>query len=671
MPDIKTLWSLESIGIKDDPQVSQDELLRQNFNDTVKLENGRYNVTWPWKEDCSLLPENYALARGRLNSLVKRLKHEPELLHKYNDVIQDQLKREIIEPVHQNQTDGPKHYIPHHPVVTPGHTTTKLRIVYDGSAKAKKEDKSLNECLHRGLILLEDLTGLLMRFQLNRIGILADIEKAFLQVGLQNCDRDATRFLWLKDPENCDTEGNVQVYRFTRIPFGVISSPFLLGATISHHLKQRNNDAATKLQADMYVDNVVTGTNDLDEATRFYIDAKENFQSASMNLREWTSNSQEFMNTIPQEDRSTQNIVKVLGLQWDTKSDTLRVNGSQALSSLVVTTKREVVQVIGRIFDPLGYFSPCTLAAKVFLQDLWDKNVEWDAKLTDEQLRKWKHIVKETEPISSIAFNRFKGIHEGTSDAQHYELIAFCDASKIAYATAIYLKVSTKSETTVNLIFAKSRLAPKRVLTIPRLELMAVVIALRCLNFVKRMLKIQLKKIMLFTDSQCVLKWIFTKKTLSVFVENRVREIRSHEDIEFRYVPTKDNPADIATRGKTAKELVTTTIWWKGPPWLPKIEDWPEWKINETDNAHDSFNDEIRCSKRLYETSMIIGEEDTTQCPRRLSSKPFELNEHNFSSLHRLLRVTAWCIRFVNATRKRDIVKGPLSAKELNFAKLK
>ena len=134
--------------------------------------------------------------------------------------------------------------------------------------------------------MLPDLFGLLIRFQLSPIGIVADVEKAFLNVGLQVPDRDATRFLWLKNPKNPNINGNLQSYRFCRIPFGIISSPFLLEATIMYHLKQAGTPIAECLQRDIYVDNLITGVGNLQEAKHVYAESKSLFSSASMNLRE-------------------------------------------------------------------------------------------------------------------------------------------------------------------------------------------------------------------------------------------------------------------------------------------------------------------------------------------------------------------------------------------------
>ena len=123
----------------------------------------------------------------------------------------------------------------------PSKSTTKLQIVYDASTKAKKGDRSLNECLHRGPVLLPDLCGIPLCFRIQSIVILADIEKAFLQIGIQESERDVTRFLWFRDLTKLDVvNGNFDVYRFCRVPFGIICSPFLLAGTIKYHLRQIN-----------------------------------------------------------------------------------------------------------------------------------------------------------------------------------------------------------------------------------------------------------------------------------------------------------------------------------------------------------------------------------------------------------------------------------------------
>ena len=302
-PDMDEFWKLETIGI-DPPEKTNDNSVMQHFKDTITKENNRYHIAWPWKDETVKLPENYELSIGRLKSLYGKLSKDPDLLRKYDDIIKDQLQKNIIEKVDVDTKEGErKHYIPHHAVLKPERNTTKVRIVYDASAKTKKSNLCLNDCLHKGPIILEDLCGLLMRFRTRRFGIIADIEKAFLQVAIQPEERDVTRFFWLKDINKPPTQDNIIIYRFARIPFGIISSPFLLGATIQHHLqKEKESDGADISEEDMYVENLVTGADSEDEALQIYEKGKMKFAKMSMNLREWKTNSRILNKNIPKDD---------------------------------------------------------------------------------------------------------------------------------------------------------------------------------------------------------------------------------------------------------------------------------------------------------------------------------------------------------------------------------
>ena len=134
-----------------------------------------------------------------------------------------------------------KHY-----VGTLQRNTTKVRIAYDVPAKSKKSKLNLNECLYRGPFILDGLYGLLMRFGTKRIASTADIEKAFLQVGLNEADRDVTRFLWVKDIKKPPVTTNLHVYRFTRVLFGIILSLSLIESTVKHHFESIGTPVTTR-----------------------------------------------------------------------------------------------------------------------------------------------------------------------------------------------------------------------------------------------------------------------------------------------------------------------------------------------------------------------------------------------------------------------------------------
>lgn len=329
-----------SIGIVDkNPSVDDDKAM-QIFKDTVEFKDNRYQVTWPWKETPPTIPENRQLATGRLRSLLSKLGNTRELMSQYNSVIEDQLKKGIIEKVNRTGNDGVRHYIPHHAVIKPDRATTKVRIVYDASARGSKEHKSLNECLYRGPVILKDLCGILMRFRLHQKRIVSDIGKAFLQVGLQPSQRDITRFLWIKDINNPSVDGaNIQEFRFCRVPFGVISSPFLLGATIEFHLESYNTDLANKLKNNIYMDNLITGTQDVSEAINLYKYSKKMFKEASMNLREWSTSRKEVNGNIAEEDRADGEVHSVLGHQWHSSEDSLKLKPVTVLTTGTVTKR--------------------------------------------------------------------------------------------------------------------------------------------------------------------------------------------------------------------------------------------------------------------------------------------------------------------------------------------
>jgi hypothetical protein len=654
-PNLEDFWQLESIGILDKFSNSGDDIAMSQFRETVKFEDGRYQVTWPWINELPDLPDNRKLAIGRLKSCVSKLKNKPSLMEKYDSVIKEQLREGIIEKAEKSKPDGVVHYLPHHAVVTPQKTTTKLRVVYDASAKTSTENKSLNQCLYRGPVMIQDLCGMLLRFRMSPIAMVADIEKAFLQIGLQSDQRDVTRFMWLKDCSKPSVdEGNVEEYRFCRVPFGVISSPFLLGATIDHHLSMYKSDIATKIRKDIYVDNLITGASNIAEAMELYTKSKSMFQEASMNLREWITNYKSVNEFIPSEDRANDEVVKVLGHHWDVNEDTIRLKEPKPILDKPEITKRDVLKTLASVFDPLGLLSPVLLRGKVLLQSLWMKRLDWDDQLENEDREKWSVIVADFNEISKVALSRYFFVPTLKAVPIIYTLCCFCDASALAYSTVIYLRINQDEVITVNLAFTKTRLAPVKKMSIPRLELLAVVIGVRCLQFVKNQLRVPIANMYLWSDSKCVLSWIDSKKNLSVFVKNRVSEIKENSEIKYEYIPTKENVADLASRGTTLNKLSKTNLWWHGPEWLCQpSKEWPSFNFTLDENSDQQYKDEVKEEKIIVETSLRAcenGEKIAMSDNNDISPCGIDINR--FSSLTRLLRVTALVLRFIRKLRR-------------------
>ena len=235
----------------------------------------------------------------------------------------------------------------------------------------------------------------------------------------------------------------------------------------------------------------------------------------------------------------------------------------------------------------------------------------------------------------------------------------------------MYLYSSVGRTANVNLVFSKARVAPTKQLSIPRLELLAVVIGTRCLNYVTEQLQLTVTDRVLWTDSQCVLHWMTSHKPLPVFVQNRLKEIKSHKDIKFSYVTTTQNPADLATRCVSAEALIDNQLWWHGPSWLSDDETkWPSWDFQQIDdNTLDQMAKQAGSPQIMYETPALIEMENKQEHSVKPVA-PFELNEKNYSCLTRLLRVTAWALRFILKVKKKSTGKEELKAEEIEQSKL-
>ena len=190
------------------------------------------------------------------------------------------------------------------------------------------------------------------------------------------------------------------------------------------------------------------------------------------------------------------------------------------------------------------------------------------------------------------------------------QLLRFCDASGKAFGTTVYLRCIKENHISINLIFSKSRIAPNKELSIPRLELLAVLLGARSLKFVEKSLQLKMKEMILWTDSKCVLHWLRSKKMLSSFIQRRGNEIKSNGSIDFRYVATHDNPGDIASKGMSTNELQKCKLWWHQPNWLSQDKDnWPLWNVREVSKEIlAGISKEIKAPKTMFEIYSAAGE---------------------------------------------------------------
>ncbi|KRZ47850.1 Transposon Tf2-6 polyprotein, partial [Trichinella nativa] len=634
--DLRRFWDLEIIGVaddkgKEDPSASR---LMKTFEETLEYDNGRYTVKLPWKPGFPNVPNNYAHALQRLLKAEASLLKEPIKSEMYSKTLREYITDGIIERVENVHGDeGRTWYLPHHMVFKTDQTSTKGRIVFDASAHFGRT--SLNRQLEAGPSLQSDLVRIPLRFRRHRIGLQAD------------------------EP---DDPSPPQTFRFRRICFGLTSSPFLALAVMQHHARLNKSKwlkAAEEVLKNVYVDDLLFSLDDRTETMECVRELKQLMETAGFHLTKWSSNEPSVLRSLPEEDVVSESKAKMaLGIVWDSKEDIITFPGVSVERPDEQMTKRGMLSVIMKIFDSLGYLSPFLVKAKRMLQALWRKGIDWDTPLPQNILKDWRDWIAEIPSISEIRLPRC-WLPAGTDCIKEVELHGYGDASEMAYGSAVYLKATTVSgETVVKLVMSKTRIAPVKRVTLPRLELMAALITARLISFVKTSLEIKFSKVVCWTDSQVALRWIQGDSyRWKPFVGNRVESILELTDAQWwRHCPTADNPADILTRGCRMKDLVSNNLWWHGPHWLTKCEDaWPMAKFESVIDRNPEFQAEVRKSARQLHTQTKV--------------EP-ALDPQKYSSLTKLFNVTAYVFRFIRNCKvvpeKRKTT--PLDVREIDQA---
>lgn len=652
---IEKFWEIESTGTLPTVTKDSDHFMDTYMNSITRLNDGSYMVKFPWKDEHAPLPSNYHVCERRTRSLARKLIHTPNLMKSYNEIIKEQEKRGFIEKINSKPTPDRVHYIPHHHVRKESNTTP-IRIVYDCSCRMSEKHSSLNDCLEVGPSLVNDLCSILLRFRIHKFGLSTDIEKAFLHVKLDDSDRDFTRFLWVSNPD--DPESDLDVYRFRVVLFGSVSSPFMLNATLRLHLSSQNSEVAKDIQQNLYVDNIISGGTTEHSVTQYFKEARAIMSKANFNLRSWASNSQ-YLQTVAHKEKvvDENEVVNLLGLHWNTTKDYLGfIPKKFDLTSNSIVTKRKILQDSSKIFDPLGFLSPITIRAKLLIQELWQKNMDWDEPLDQPTTNNWNSIANDLQIAAKATIPRCYFDHNNSNNIHFPQLHVFADASTKAYGAVVYIQQGNHT----SFVIAKTRVAPLKQLTLPKLELMAALVATRLAKFVITSFNRHYDgmSVHLWSDSQIVLHWLHSQKKLKQFISHRVKEIiQTFPATLWNYCPTGDNPADLLTRGINY-EVLTRSFWIQGPSWLTEESKWPKWSHAEILHLQ---------SEPIHDENQPESTEVTPQ-PTGIHNV---LMISNYSSLSRLLRVTAYLLRFVYNIRNPASHKvGTLTTQETNKALL-
>ena len=584
------------------------------------------------------LQNNRAVAKHRLGLLKKQLKREPMVHEKYKEFMGDLLKKDYARKVTCLELGplGTHWYLPHHPVFNP-QKPGKIRVVFDCSAKYR--GTSLNDQLLQGPDLTNSLVGVLSRFRQELIAVMSDVEAMFHQVRVLPSDCDALRFLWWPDG---NLEDQPQEYQMTVHLFGGASSPscanFALKRTAEDNSSDFDAETVETVKRNFYVDDCLKSVSSEDKAIRLASQLCELLARGGFKLTKWLSNSRRVIESLPVTERAPQvkdldfdklPVERALGVQWNISSDQF---GFKITVKDRPATRRGILSIVSSVYDPLGFVAPFVLNAKLILQDLCRRKFGWDDQIPDEFMQRWRTWLQELPKLEQFTIDRcFKTPYFGeiTSTQLHH----FADASQQGYGAVTYLRITDVSgNVKCSFVMGKSRLAPIKPMTIPRMELSAAVIATRLDRISRGELTLPISESFFWTDSTCVLRYIENKeKRFQTFVANRIATIHeASTPPQWNYVNTQSNPADDASRGVSADSLHR---WTHGPEFLTQTrETWPQrpadMSVNIADDDPEVKRDSATYASKVCESSLIT---EAT---------------HRFSSWSRLKRVVAWILRY-------------------------
>ncbi|XP_065365574.1 uncharacterized protein LOC135958605 [Calliphora vicina] len=637
---ISRFWEVENLPKKNFMSPSDRACEELYFQTTSRNSDGRYIVSLPFKEG---FPDSPSIGHSRSSAMAQFLRNEARLIRNADLKFEyDKVVREYEELGHMtkvsssNLSDNSKvYYLPHHAVVKPDSLTTKVRVVFNASSPSSN-GLSLNSVLHVGPILQNDLTLLILRWRFFKFVFNADIQKMYRQILVDPKHTSYQRILFRDSPNSpiCD-------YELKTVTFGVNCAPYLAIRTLlrlADDVQDTLPIASSILRKSMYVDDVLAGAHSKRDAIIAKRELIQALHSAGFELRKWTSNSVDILTDIPKdhllhehflifEDNSS---AKTLGIRWNAHSDEFYFDARQFEKSTVYT-KREVLSRIAKLFDPAGWLAPCIVLAKMLMQRIWIDGTDWDENLSPETLHQWKSFEESYPSINSIRIPRWID-YVINADVQFH---GFCDASEKAYAAALYIRISLNSSVQTHLISSKTKVAPIKTLSIPRLELCGALLLAEMIENLIPSLDVDNYTITCWTDSTIVLSWL-AKPACNwlTFVANRVSKITQIVPFSrWKHIISEENPADLASRGISPSELNNNKLWWFGPSWLKNsISDWPNQHLFDTPNT------DLEIKPIRVHFSFFSDFDDLLE---------------RFSSFSKAMRVMAYVYRFFYRTHPR------------------
>ncbi|CAG7722444.1 unnamed protein product, partial [Allacma fusca] len=472
---VKKFWELE--GFPNETTFSNDENeVEDHFRRTYsRALDGRYVVRLPLKSHHPPLGYSKDNAFRRLKQVERRFVSNPDLKKLYLAFMQKYKALGYMERVPPEEIECARTYfIPHHAVMKAASTTTQLRVVFDASFKSST-GVSLNDIQHVGPRTQPDLVVIILRWRMWILVMGSDAKEMFQQFRVHTDDQDLQRILWREDSSD-----PVEEWRLTTVTPGQTAASFLATRALTQLAKDEEVSlpaAAEVTRRDTYMDDVLTGANTLAEAITLQDQLLELFRRGRIELRKWISNCPDLITRLPPElraaqdslDFSSQEGLKTLGVRWSPGKDCFSF-AKVLTSDSTAITKRVLLSDIARIFDPLGWLSPVTVSMKIIFQATWTESIEWDNPLPCQVQDEWNAVRNQLHHLERIQIPR----HAIVCNPQRIELLGFSDASEKAYGAVVYLKSTNETECKIRLLISKTRLAPIKKETLPRLELTAV-----------------------------------------------------------------------------------------------------------------------------------------------------------------------------------------------------
>ncbi|XP_065079562.1 uncharacterized protein LOC135702458 isoform X1 [Ochlerotatus camptorhynchus] len=596
---------------------SEEQRFEEHYQRTYRRdENGRFVVQLPFRESVNQLGDSRSLALKRFLLLEKKLARNPDLKTQYAAFIEEYKTLGHCCEIKEDEDPAgiQTYYLPHHCVLKPSSSSTKLRVVFDATAKAS--GLSLNDVLMTGSNSQSDLFSIVLRFRTHIIVFSVDGSKMYRQILIDPSQTQYQRIFWRGSPSEA-----LQVLELLTVTYGTSAASFLAVRSLIQLARDEianHPEAAEVILYDSYMDDILSGAETVQLAKKLRQDLEKLMLKGGFPVKKWCSNSEEVLDGIPEEDRETlvsiqdssaNQVIKALGLLWDPKKDQFlfRVAVDPVEDSKQVT-KRSVLSQIAKIFDPLGLLAPVIVEAKMIMQCLWACSVGWDDPLDGEILHRWEEFQTSLDELSNIEIPRCIVIPE----PEAIEVHGLADASQAAYGACLYLRCIRQNGSAVShLLCSKSKVAPLRAMTIPRLELSAALLLARLVEKVVPMMKVSSRQVKLWSDSQIVLAWINKPlDRLQVYIRNRVAEInRLTEDYQWNYCD----------------------LWWNGSPFLT-VADYVTEQIEEL-SEH-----EIPELKEAAVANPVV-------------QKSCDPVLERFSSFNKLQRVLAQVVRFLRLVR--------------------